>query len=58
VALLAAERDERLDHRIDERRSEVVLGDAGLSIAEIAELLGRSPEAVKSSLRRERAKRK
>ena len=57
VALLAAERDERLDHRIDERRSEVVLADAGMSIAEIAQVLGRSPEAVKSAVRRQRSKR-
>jgi DNA-directed RNA polymerase specialized sigma24 family protein len=56
VALLAAERDERLDHRIDERRSEVLLADAGLSISEIADVLGRSPEAVKSTVRRHRAR--
>jgi DNA-directed RNA polymerase specialized sigma24 family protein len=57
VALIAAERDERLDNRVGDRRSEVVLADAGLSVAEIAEVLGRSPDAVKSSVRRYRARR-
>jgi DNA-directed RNA polymerase specialized sigma24 family protein len=56
VALVAAERDERLAHGIDERPSAVLLADSGLSIAEIASLLGRSPEAVKSTVRRYRAR--
>ncbi len=51
LALLAADRDERIDE-LTPRRSELVLADAGFSAREIAKLTGRDYEAVRSSLRR------
>lgn len=51
LALLAADRDERIDETTP-RRSELVLADAGFTAREIAQLTGRGYEAVRSSLRR------
>jgi DNA-binding NarL/FixJ family response regulator len=60
LAMLVAERE---DHRTgddgEDRPTEVVLFAAGLSDAEIAQLLGKSPNAVKKARQhyRDRAKR-
>jgi DNA-directed RNA polymerase specialized sigma24 family protein len=51
LALLAADRDERVEGATP-RRTEIILGDAGFSAREIAQLTGREYEAVRSSLRR------
>ena len=51
VALLAADRDERVDQK-PPRKSEVVLGEAGFSAQDIAGLTGKNPEAVRSTIRR------
>lgn len=52
VALLAAERDERLSASETPRRSEVVLAQAGLSAQQIANLLGKNYAAVAKTLQR------
>jgi DNA-directed RNA polymerase specialized sigma24 family protein len=46
LALLAAEREERLDDNREPRKTEVVLAGAGLTNSEIAALIGKSPNAV------------
>jgi len=51
LALLAAERDERVDGATP-RRTELILTDAGFSAREIAKLTGKEYEAVRSSVRR------
>ena len=52
IALLAADRDDRVSDGGTPRRSELVLADAGFTPREIADLTGRKYEAVKSSIRR------
>jgi hypothetical protein len=52
LALLAADRDERLADTYEPRRSEAILFDAGMPINDIAAALGRNREAVKSTIRR------
>jgi DNA-directed RNA polymerase specialized sigma24 family protein len=56
LALLADEREARIASDRDARKTEVLLADAGFSIGEIASLLGKNYETVKSTLRRERSK--
>jgi len=51
LAMLVAERDDRLKDN-EPRPSEVILADAGFTVAEIAALTGRKYETVKSALRR------
>jgi DNA-directed RNA polymerase specialized sigma24 family protein len=51
LALMAADRDERIDAS-PQRRSEIVLADAGFSAREISIMTGRNYEAVRSALRR------
>jgi DNA-directed RNA polymerase specialized sigma24 family protein len=50
--LLSAQLDLLTERDGAGRRSEIVLAEAGLSRAEVAQLVGRNPEAVRSSLRR------
>jgi DNA-directed RNA polymerase specialized sigma24 family protein len=54
LAILIAEREDRLAKTDDPRRTEVVLADAGLSLSEIAMLTGRKYESVKTTIRRAR----
>jgi DNA-directed RNA polymerase specialized sigma24 family protein len=55
LALLAADRDDRVaGEKARPRRSELVLAEAGLSVGEVAALLGRNRETVKSAVRRAR----
>ena len=56
VALLADEREARVANNRDARKTEELLADAGFSIGEIASLLGKPYETVKSTLRRGRSK--
>jgi DNA-directed RNA polymerase specialized sigma24 family protein len=51
LALLAAERDEA-EGDGSPKRTEAVLADAGLGVADIAALLGKNRETVKSAVRR------
>lgn len=51
LALLAADRDERVEGSTP-RRTELILADAGFSPREIAQLLGKEHEAVRSTVRR------
>jgi DNA-directed RNA polymerase specialized sigma24 family protein len=55
LALEAADRDERAAVHDDVHRSELVLSDAGFTPGQIAAVLGRNREAVKSTVRRARA---
>jgi len=52
AALLVALRDDA--QGVSARPTEAVLADAGLSLAEIAQLTGRKYETVKTNLRRHR----
>jgi DNA-directed RNA polymerase specialized sigma24 family protein len=54
LAVLAANREDRLNDRAEPRRTEVVLADAGLDYGEIATLTGKNYEAVKAAVRRSR----
>lgn len=54
LAVLVADREERLSDRSEPRKTEVVLAEAGLNYAEIAALTGKKYEAVKMSIRRSR----
>lgn len=54
VALLAADRDERIRVLDEPRKPELILADAGWSIADIAAVLGKSRDTVKSTVRRAR----
>jgi DNA-directed RNA polymerase specialized sigma24 family protein len=56
LALLADEREARIANDRGARSTEVLLADAGFTIGEIASLLGKNYETVKSTLRRRRAK--
>ena len=52
VALLAAEREERLSQTDSPRRTEVLLSDAGLTPHEISRLTGKSFAAVVKAIQR------
>jgi DNA-directed RNA polymerase specialized sigma24 family protein len=52
LALLADEREARIAHDEGARKTEVLLQEAGFSVGEIASLLGKKYETVKSTLRR------
>lgn len=54
LALLADEREARIANDKEARKTEVLLADAGFSIGEIATLLGKKYESVKTTLRRSR----
>jgi DNA-directed RNA polymerase specialized sigma24 family protein len=56
LALLVAEREERINDRSEPRKTEVILADAGLSIGEIASLTGKNYDTVKTTIRRGRKK--
>lgn len=56
LALLADEREARIANDKDVRKTEVLLADAGFSIGEIASLLGKKYDTVKTTLRRGRSK--
>jgi DNA-directed RNA polymerase specialized sigma24 family protein len=56
LALLADEREARIASDRTARKTEELLADAGFSIGEIAALLGKNYESVKSTLRRRRNK--
>jgi DNA-directed RNA polymerase specialized sigma24 family protein len=58
VALLALEREERVSGKAAEVRTEVVLANAGLSIGQIARMLGKNYQAVQKSIYRARDKSK
>jgi DNA-directed RNA polymerase specialized sigma24 family protein len=56
LALLADEREARIANDKDARSTEALLEGAGLSKAEIAELLGKNYRTVQSTLRRDKEK--
>jgi DNA-directed RNA polymerase specialized sigma24 family protein len=56
LALLVAEREERNNGRGGPRKTELILADAGLAIADIARVTGKSYDAVKQTLRRNRGR--
>lgn len=55
LGLLVAEREQRLNEKTDPRKTEFILADAGLSIGDIARLMGKTYGAVKQALRRGRS---
>lgn len=57
LAILVAEREERLngtDEKNKPAKTEVLLANAGLNAAEIAQLMGKNLEAVRKSIQRGR----
>lgn len=54
--LLAAIYDQMVAERFGSPRSELVLAEAGFSYGQIAAVLGRNPEAVRSIVRRKAGK--
>ena len=54
LAVLVADREERLNGKTKPRKSEVVLADAGLGLTEIASLTGKNYDSVKTTVRRGR----
>jgi DNA-directed RNA polymerase specialized sigma24 family protein len=55
LALLVAEREERLDDDKAPRKTEVVLASAGLTANEIAALVGKNVDAVRKAIQRGRS---
>ena len=59
LAMLVAEREDRLGGEgADERKTEAVLATAGLSVSEIAPLVGKSTDAVAKAIQRARKPKK
>ena len=54
LAVLIAERDERLVPPATPRKTEVILADAGMAIGEIALVTGKKYDAVKMAIARAR----
>lgn len=54
LALLVADRDERISDDRTARKTELVLGDAGVPAEVIAALIGKNVSAVKKSIERAR----
>lgn len=52
LALLAAEREERLTDSGEAQRTEVILSNAGMTASEIGRVLGRSRDAVRMTITR------
>jgi DNA-directed RNA polymerase specialized sigma24 family protein len=55
LALLVAEREERLGDDTAPRKTEVVLANAGLTANEIAPLIGKNIAAVRKAIQRGRS---
>jgi DNA-directed RNA polymerase specialized sigma24 family protein len=58
LALLAEDRETRIDDKHEPRKTEAVLAGAGLTSTEIAHLLGKNQGAVAKTITRSRAKKK
>lgn len=56
LALLVDEREERLKESKLAKKTEVLLGAAGLSVEDIAAATGKNPGAVRMAIRRGQAK--
>ncbi len=54
LAIQIAEREERIGGDVSPRRTEAVLADAGLTLAEIAALTNKNYDTVKTTVRRAR----
>lgn len=52
LALLVEEREERVMEQQDPKKIEVLLGEAGLTNEEIAEVTGKKPNAVRMAIQR------
>jgi hypothetical protein len=52
LALLVAEREDRLNSSDSPRKTEIILGTAGVGIATIALLTGKSYDAVQKAIER------
>jgi DNA-directed RNA polymerase specialized sigma24 family protein len=58
LALLVAEREERLLEGGQPRKTEAILASAGLLPTQIASLTGKNPDAVRKAIQRSRTKPK
>jgi hypothetical protein len=58
LALLVAEREERISGGGEPLKTEVVLAAAGVLPAQIASLTGKKPDAVRKAIQRSRAPKK
>lgn len=56
LAMICADREERLNAGAVGRKPEVILAEAGLSVGDIARVTGRKYNTVKTIVRRGRAK--
>jgi DNA-binding CsgD family transcriptional regulator len=54
LALLVAQREERSDETLRERRTEVLLANAGLTNAQISRILGKKADTVRKAIERSR----
>jgi DNA-directed RNA polymerase specialized sigma24 family protein len=57
LALLVADREERLNDKAQPRKTEVVLNDAGLTLGDVAKLTGKNYETVKKNVQNARKKK-
>lgn len=57
IALLADERESRVQDDSSSRKTEILLADAGLSSSLIAQLIGKQPDAVRKAISRARQSR-
>lgn len=57
VALLADERERRVQDDPSSRKTEILLADVGLSSSLIAQLIGKQPDAVRKTISRARQSR-
>jgi DNA-directed RNA polymerase specialized sigma24 family protein len=58
LAMLVAEREDRLSDGTDQRKTEAVLATAGLTANEIAPLVGKTNDAVTKTIQRARKPKK
>jgi DNA-directed RNA polymerase specialized sigma24 family protein len=60
LAMLAADREDRLASaakaKVEPRKTEIILSDAGLNAYQIASILGKKPNTVLKTISRARAK--
>jgi DNA-directed RNA polymerase specialized sigma24 family protein len=56
LAMMIAEREERLEEGAEVLKTEVILENAGFSAGEISRLTGKNYEAVKKTLQRARSR--
>jgi DNA-directed RNA polymerase specialized sigma24 family protein len=56
LRLAVAEREERINPELAERKTEILLDEVGLSYGQIATLVGKKPDAVRKTVARAKKK--